>query len=151
MPTHTIRTFAAFMLLMLVWTGCATDDHFSRFQRVDEKVGGFTKHYRESLFSATANRHFSVELILPGSISKGENRFYLIIHDRDGKDVPGADILISLRAEGGVDGGTKGTVTDAGGGLYRGNVSLPDSLGKGKLFVKITKDGITDSAVIIIH
>ncbi|MEW6586000.1 MAG: hypothetical protein AB1442_10375 [Nitrospirota bacterium] len=150
MPTGIMIKLASLILLTLAWTGCATDDLLSRFHRVDKKAGGFTKHYSESLFLITAKGHFSVELLLPRGSSKGENRFYLIVHDWDDKDVPGADVSALVRSAGGIGAEAKVIVTDEGGGLYRGKASVPDNVGKWELFIKITKDGITDSAIFLI-
>jgi hypothetical protein len=151
MPTGITRKLVVLILLTLACTDCATDDSLSRFKRVDDKVGGFTKHYSESLFRVTARSYYSVELLLPGGVlSAGKNEFHLIIHDRDDKDVPGADISASVRSAGGTGAEAKVIVTDEGGGLYRGNVSLPDSAEELELFIEISQDRITDSTVFLI-
>ena len=138
------KTPDAFVTLMIVLCGCATDDIFSRFHYKNEKIGGFTKHFTESLFDTTEKRLFSVELLLwDGNLSTGENRVYLIVHNNEDKDVAGADIGVVAKNKG--TGSTvKASILDKGDGLYSTKGLTLDRPGDWEISVTVTKDGRSD-------
>jgi len=87
------------IMFFLLLTGCAGNKvPASKFSRIDKKVGNFTKHLKESLFKATDNGLFSIEVLLfEGNLKLGRNDFDIVIHDISDNDVEDADIKILAR------------------------------------------------------
>ena len=121
-------------------------DPVSEFTRAEKKVGGLTKHFKESLFSKTEKGLFSVELLIGGKkLTTGENKIDLVIHDSKGTDVEGADVRV------GVSPAVQGAATeeiagDKGGGLYRINGIRAEERST-QLVVKVRKGKAEDIAV----
>jgi hypothetical protein len=138
---------AVLVTLMIVLCGCASDDFLSRFHYKNEKIGGFTKHFTESLFDPTEKSLFSVELLLwEGNLSTGENRCYLIVHNSEDKDVAGADIDVVAKNK--ATGSTvKAAIMDKGDGLYSTKGLTLDRPGDWEVSITVTKDGRSDSTL----
>ena len=128
------------VLMMIFLVGAAptsADDHGPR------------RHYKDSLFAVTQDHLFGLEMVLPGGVLKaGGNAFDMIVHDKDDKDVVGADLVIMpwmpSMGHGVVE---KPVVTERGGGIYSvSNVNLIMA-GHWELRVQVMKDGLTDAGV----
>lgn len=141
------KTPTALVALMIVLCSCASDDIFSRFHYKNEKIGGLTKHFTESLFNTTEKRLFSVELLLwDGTISIGENKVYLIVHNNEDKDVAGADIDVIAKNKG-TSSTVKAAILDKGDGLYSTKGLTLERPGDWEISVTVTKDGQSDKAL----
>lgn len=71
---------------------------YTKFKRVDKKVGGFTKHFKESVFKATDQKLYSVEVLLfDGNLKVGVNNFDIVVHDNRDRDVGGAKLHVVAR------------------------------------------------------
>ncbi len=108
-----------------------------------------TKHYKESLFKVTEKGIFSIELVVQNKeLQTGINSFDIIIHDKAGRDVVGAEITVVpwMPAHGhGVN--EIPVITERGGGLYSaGNVMLIMA-GHWELRIMAKKDAVEDQAV----
>jgi hypothetical protein len=83
------------------------------------------KHYENSVIAEGETGAFSIEVLLPkeGPLM-GVNAFEFIVHDREGKDVPGASVSVTpWMPEHNHGVSEKPVVTDRGGGAYTvGNV-----------------------------
>jgi hypothetical protein len=113
----------------------------------DHDGKGPQKHYEGSLFKVTDKGLFSVEMVIKGKeLKTGVNTLDIIVHDKDNKDVVGAEITITpwMPSMGhGVF--EKPVVTERGGGLYSvGNIILIMS-GQWDLRVQVKKNGLTDN------
>jgi hypothetical protein len=110
--------------------------------------GSQTKHYEESLFKVTEKGLFSVEMIIKGKeLKTGVNTLDVIVHDKDDKDVVGAEVSVSpWMPDMGHGVFEKPVITERGGGLYSaGNVILIMG-GHWELRVQVKKDGLEDKA-----
>jgi hypothetical protein len=116
-------------------------------ESVDRQVP--QKHYKESFFKMTDKGLFGIEMVVKGNALKaGPNMLDIILHDKDDKDVVGADVTVTpwMPSMGhGVF--EKPVVTERGGGVYSvTNVNLIMS-GNWELRVSVKKDGQEDSAI----
>lgn len=78
------------------------------------------KHYDQSVVAEGEKGAFSVEVLLPKEgLLMGVNSFEFILHDRDGKDIPGAAVTITpWMPEHNHGVSEKPVITDRGGGAY---------------------------------
>ncbi|MDA8432773.1 MAG: FixH family protein [Nitrospiraceae bacterium] len=109
---------------------------------------GPQRHYKDSLFKVTDKGLFGVEIVVKGDRLKvGPNALDVIIHDKDDRDVAGAELTVTpwMPSMGhGVF--EKPVVTERGGGVYSvGNVDLIMG-GRWELKVLVKKDGAEDNA-----
>lgn len=110
-----------------------------------------TKHYEESVFKFTVNKLFGVEMVLEGNeLRKGLNRLDLIIHDRNDRDVEGAEITVTpWMTDMGHGVAEKPVVVEKGGGLYRlENIDIVMA-GNWELRVEVKKGGAEDGVVFV--
>ena len=83
------------------------------------------KHYDQSIVAEGEKGAFSVEVLLPKEgLLMGVNSFEFILHDKDGKDIPGAAVAITpWMPEHNHGVSEKPVITDRGGGAYTaGNI-----------------------------
>jgi hypothetical protein len=109
---------------------------------------GPQKHYKESFFKMTDKGLFGVEMVVKGNqLRAGANTLDVIIHDKDDRDVAGAEITVTpwMPSMGhGVF--EKPVVTERGGGLYSvENVNLIMA-GHWELRIVVKKDSLEDTA-----
>ncbi len=132
----------------LLFTGCAGNKvPASKFSRIDQKVGDFTKHLEESLFKATDNGLFSIEVLLfDGNLKVGRNDFDIVIHDISDKDVEEAGLeIIARMSESNIK--IKPRIGSLQPGLYSVNnleLSMP---GHWELLITVRKDHSKDKVV----
>ena len=107
-----------------------------------------TKHYENSLFKMTEKGLFSVEMVIKEKELKvGVNTLDMIVHDRDVKDVAGAEITIApWMPEMGHGVFEKPVVQERGGGLYSVDNIILIMGGHWELRMKIKK-GVTEDTV----
>lgn len=142
-----ISRITALVVLMLMVGGCASEDILSRLHIENKKIDGFTKHFAESHFRITENKHFGVELLMPDEkLTAPEDWMYLVIHDSADRDVADADLSVVARNP---ETGTtrQAGIRDEGGGLYR-VTGLRLSKGAGwEVTVKIMHQEKSDSVI----
>lgn len=138
-----MRRLSAFILLVIV-SGCAAP---GVQQHTHE--GEFTRHYENSLFQVTENGEYSLEMVVKEHEFKtGINMVDLIVHDKNDKDVIGADITVTpWMSDMGHGVFEKPLITEKGGGLYTVDDIILTMSGHWELKVNITKDGVGDFAV----
>lgn len=137
----------ALILLMVIWTGCATT-------KIAHDDGGvhapMTKHYGDTLFKVTDNGKYSVEILLPDQkVEMGVNKVDLIIHDMKDQDVAGAQITVTPwmpSMEHGVM--EKPLINEKGGGLYSVANVVFSMTGNWELRLRITEGSTTDTVAI---
>ena len=137
-----------FIMCILLLTGCAGNKvPISKFSREDRKVGNFTKHLKESLFKATDNGLFSIEVLLfDGNMKLGRNDFDIVIHDISDSDVEDADLKIIARMpEKGLE--VKPGMTYLRSGLYSVSKLELTEPGRWELHIKVKKDHSQDHVV----
>ena len=102
------------LILIVILTGCAAAG--SKPHNHDD----FTKHYENSLFEVTKKGMFGVEMVVKEhELKTGANSIDLIIHDRNDRDLVGADITVTpWMPEMGHGVFDKPLITEKGGGLY---------------------------------
>ena len=142
------RAMLSLMILGLVsWTGCATT-------QTAQDDGGMhapmTQHYEGSLFKATQNGEFSVEVLFPDKkVEMGVNNVDLIIHDKNDMDVTGARITVTpwmpSMGHGVME---KPVVNEKGGGLYNVKNVIFSMTGEWELRLEIASGSTTDSVKI---
>jgi hypothetical protein len=137
-------------LSMLVLSACAgsTRVPLSKFTRVEENVGGLTKHFSESVFKKTDRGYYSVEACLfDGTLKTGRNDFDVIVHNSRDEDVGGASLTVVARMrEGGVSSEPE-KIREGVPGLYSvDNLTLERS-GHWDLLITVSKGGQVDSVV----
>jgi len=78
------------------------------------------KHYDQSIVAEGEKGAFSIEMLLPeDGLLMGVNSFEIIIHDREGKDIPGAAITVTpWMPEHNHGVSEQPVVTERGGGAY---------------------------------
>jgi hypothetical protein len=107
---------------------------------------GATKHYENSLFKTTEKGLFSVELLTKGNEFRvGSNKADIIVHDRNDRDVTGAQLTITpwMPAMGhGVF--EKPAVMERGGGLYSVDNLHFNMGGHWQLRIQVIKDSMAD-------
>ncbi len=138
------------MLIFLLTPACVSHTTMP-FHRKDIKIGGFTKHFAESLFKVTEKRLFSIELLLrEDGLKPGRNDFEMIVHNDRDMDIEGADLRIALPVTGqGVIG--EPVIKDRGNGLYRVENLHVTRSGPVVLNIEVAKDKIKDRAVFYFH
>jgi hypothetical protein len=110
-------------------------------------AGPHTKHYEQSLFKMTEKGLFSVEIMIKEKELKvGANTIDIIVHDKNDKDVAGAEITVVPWMPGMGHGVfEKPVVTERGGGVYSvGNISLIMG-GHWELRFRVKKDALEDN------
>jgi hypothetical protein len=135
-------------MLAFLFTACAGNKvPISKFQRIDKKVGNFTKHVKESLFKVTDKGLYSAEvLLLDGNLKVGRNDFDIVIHDRNDDDVEDAYIkIIALMPKNQLE--AKPSIRSSRPGLYGiYKLNLPRA-GHWELFIQISHNKLKDSVV----
>ena len=133
-----VLIFAALLI-----AGCAATGEI--VQKHDE----FTKHYEESRFEITKNGSFSLEMVVKEhELKTGVNKVDLIVHDKNDRDVIGADITMTpWMPEMGHGVFDAPVVTEKGGGLYTFENIILIMSGHWELRINIKKNGMQDSAV----
>jgi len=109
---------------------------------------GPQRHYKESLFKVTDNGLFGVELIAKGGKFKvGANTVDIIIHDKDDKDVAGAELAVTpLMPSLGHSVFEEPAIMERGGGIYSvSNINLIKG-GHWELKIQVKKNSLEDSA-----
>ena len=138
-----MRRLSAFILLVLL-SGCSAP-----VMQTHSHKGEFTKHYGESLFQITEKGMFSVEMVMKEhDLKTGVNVVDLIIHDKNDRDVVGAEITVTpWMPDMGHGVFEKPVITEKGGGLYTVSGIILVMSGHWELRVNITKDSMVDSTV----
>lgn len=133
----------AILIFLILFTGCASAP------MEPHEHGEFTKHYEESLFKVTENGMFSIEMIIKEEgLKAGINAVELIIHDKNDRDVIGADISVTpWMPEMGHGVFEKPVITEGGGGLYTVENIILVMGGHWELKVHVKADDIVDGAV----
>jgi hypothetical protein len=141
------RTFLlmAGLMIFVFFTGSAPLN--ADAEKGHSKMG---QHYEDTLFAASEKGHFSVEAILPDEGPEmGVNKIDLIIHDKNNRDVPGAEITVipwmPSMDHGIVD---KPIVSERGGGLYAISNVVFNMTGEWELRVRIRAGKITDNVTL---
>jgi len=106
-----------------------------------------TKHYEQSLFKMTEKGLFSVEMVIKGKELKvGVNTLDMIVHDKNDKDVVGAEItVVPWMPEMGHGVFEKPVVKERGGGLYSVEDIILIMGGRWELRIKIGKGRVQDT------
>lgn len=145
------RRLARYLLLigMVLACGCVSDtSSIDRFTRVDVVMNGFTKHFKESTLRVSDSGLYSAEVLFDGDGPKvGPNNLFLIVHDKNDRDVEGAAIRVSSRYLGDEEVPVPGqpVVKEEYGGLYRIEGLSFGKAGHWSLSVIIAKAGTEDS------
>jgi cytochrome c peroxidase len=114
----------------------------------DEKVEGFTKHYAESLFVVSEKGAFGVEVLFKAEPRVGKNEADIIVHDKDDKDVTGAEVSVEpWMPMHGHGSGSIPTVNERGGGAYSSDNVAFIMPGEWELRVTVKAGGVEDRAV----
>ena len=108
-----------------------------------------TKHYEQSLAKWTDKGLYTIEMVIPEKyLRMGYNSLEIIVHDKNNRDVPGAEVTVApwMPAMGhGVM--EKPDVMERGGGLYSVTNLVLSMTGHWQLQVNIAKNGLEDNAV----
>jgi hypothetical protein len=143
-PMRTMLLIVSAVLLAIV--GCAQTKDTSM---VHEHTPEVAKHYDQSVAQWTDNKFFTIEMVIPDKeLRMGVNSLGIIVHDKNDKDIPGAEVTITpwMPAMGhGVM--EKPVVMERGGGLYSVSNVVLSMTGHWQLQVAVTKDGVQDKAV----
>lgn len=135
---HALGVLAVFLL-----AGCAGTQQ--------QAVGSaaFSRHYSDTLFQVTEKELYSVELLMDqGTLVTGENSFQVVVHNRQDKDVPGAEVTASAYKPQSPDATRQqARGMDRDGGLYTFRGLTIETPGHWKLNVTVNKSGDTDSAM----
>jgi hypothetical protein len=109
--------------------------------------GSYTKHYEQSLFKVTEKGLFSVEMVIKEKELKvGVNTLDIIVHDKNDKDVVGADItVVPWMPEMGHGVFEKPVVREMGGGLYSVENIILIMGGRWELRIKVGKGAVEDT------
>lgn len=109
---------------------------------------GPQRHYKESSFKVTDKGLFGLELVVKGDKLKvGSNSIDIIIHDKEDKDVTGAELTVTpWMASMGHGVFKKPAVMERGGGVY--SVDNIDIImgGHWELKVRVKQNGLQDEA-----
>lgn len=109
-----------------------------------------TKHYGDTLFKVTDDGEYSVEVLLPDQkVEMGVNKVDIIIHDRNDRDVAGADITVTPWMPS-MDHGVmeKPVINEKGGGLYSVTNVVFSMTGEWELRLRISVGSTTDTVAI---
>ena len=143
------RAFVYTLILgVFTLSGCATTSDMH--DDGGKPHAPMTKHYEDTLFETTEKGEFSLEVLLPDEgIEMGFNKIDIIIHDKNDRDITGADILVTPWMPS-MDHGVKEkpVVSERGGGLYAVSNLVFSMTGQWEIHVKVVKGDIVDSAVI---
>ncbi len=84
-----------FSVLLLISCASSPQQSADGHDHVHES-GKFTKHLEDSVMLAADKGLFNIEMVIPGKALKtGVNTVDIIIHDRNDRDVTGADITVT--------------------------------------------------------
>ena len=139
----------ALLVLTLAVSGCQSMELMPEAEGPDHPGYEFTQHYKHSHFAVTQGGHYSVELVFrEGTLQEGLNEMDVIIHDKDDRDVTGANVSIIPYMpvhRHGVD--ITPMVMERGGGTYSArNVDITMA-GKWDLRVRISTVMANDEAI----
>lgn len=149
--------FLAVVMMML--SGCVTprqggspQGDGSRAAAVSAAHGDdvhITKHYEGSLTTLTADKLYSLELVVPrNEVRMGVNSLELIVHHGVGGDTPGATVtVVPWMPSMGHGVMEKPVITERGGGVYTIDNVVFSMTGHWQLKVTVDKDGKADSAL----
>jgi hypothetical protein len=112
----------------------------------------FTKHFQATLFDITEHASYSTEILLDDKEYKiGKDVIGIVIHDKDDRDVAGADLAIILKnLETGDPASGTVTVTDKGNGLYIVSGLDLHREGRWELGITVKKDDVQDHVKFIL-
>jgi hypothetical protein len=116
-------------------------------ETIQSSSGPHTKHYEQSLFKMTEKGLFSVEMVIKEKELKvGVNTLDIIVHDKNDKDVVGAEItVVPWMPEMGHGVFEKPVVRERGGGLYSVENIILIMGGRWELRIKIGKGTVKDA------
>lgn len=146
-----MRNNALFIILAMVLaaSGCQSMEMVPAPEGPGHPGGDFTQHYKYSHFGTTQNAEFSVELVFKeGTLQEGLNEMDIIIHDKDNRDVTGANVSMTPwmpRMNHGSN--TVPMVMERGGGTYSArkvDITMP---GLWQLKVRVSTVSANDEAV----
>ncbi len=127
------------ILLVVVLAGCSA--------RYTPKM---VQHIRGSSFSATEHGYYTAELVMkPRHPRVGLNKAHLIIHNYEGVDIPGLQVVVTpyLPAKG-ITSPEKPRIKDAGRGLYIiENIRFPEP-GEWVLKIKLYGEELSDTVTL---
>lgn len=118
-------------------------------ETAQHKHGEFTKHYEDSMFQVSKSRMFSVELVTKEHhLKEGVNTVDIIIHDKEDRDVVGADVeVVPWMPDMGHGVPEKPDVMEKGGGLYSVENIVLMMGGHWEIRVQIKSGGVEDAVV----
>jgi hypothetical protein len=136
-----MKAVVIIVLLLLPYTAFGAET-------IQSSSGPHTKHYEQSLFKLTDKGLFSVEMVIKGKELKvGVNALDIVVHDRNDKDVTGAEItVIPWMPEMGHGVYDKPVVREKGGGLYSVDNIILIMEGRWELRVKVKNSDGVDNA-----
>ncbi len=116
-------------------------------ETIQSSTGPHTKHYEQSLFKMTEKGLFSVEMVIKDKELKvGVNTLDIIVHDKNDKDVVGAELtVVPWMPEMGHGVFEKPVVRERGGGLYSVENIILIMGGRWELKIKIGKGTVEDA------
>ena len=131
------------LMIMIIAAGCT-----ARGEQIHQQ-GDFTRHYENSLFKKTEAGAYSVEMMIKDKMfDVGVNAADIIIHDRNDKEVVGADITFTpWMPEMGHGVFTAPRITERGGGLYRVEDVTLVMGGLWEMRIEINKDDVKDIVI----
>jgi hypothetical protein len=132
--------------VLLTFVGCAQTQETPM---VHEHTPEVAKHYDQSIAKWTDNGLFTIEMVIPEKeLRMGVNSLELIVHDKQNKDIPGAEITITpwmpTMGHGVME---KPVVMERGGGLYSVSNVVFSMTGHWQLQITVAQDGVQDMAV----
>ncbi len=140
-----MKSLRSVMVLSLIFilAGCATA------VKETNKHDEHKRHYEKSFYKVTQAENYSVEMMVEDKMFKvGVNAADIIIHDRNDREVVGADITITpWMPEMGHGVFTPPNITERGGGLYRVEDVTLVMGGLWEMRIEISKDNIKDIVV----
>ena len=140
-----VKSLRAVMVLSLIFilAGCTTA------VKETTKHDEHKRHYEKSLYKVTEAENYSVEMMVEDKMFKvGVNAADVIIHDRNDREVVGAEITITpWMPEMGHGVFTPPSITERGGGLYRVEDVTLVMGGHWEMRIEISKDMIKDIVV----
>jgi hypothetical protein len=109
-----------------------------------------TQHFKDTAFGISEKGEYSVEAILPGGGPKvGVNKIDIIIHNKEDKDVAGADLIVTPwmpSMNHGVK--EKPVIRERGGGLYAISNVVFNMMGDWELRINILKGETADKVYL---
>jgi len=144
MPAPTALKFAAVLsVIAAVFIPFAV----FAFDPADAEPQHHTKHYEQSIFKMTDKGRYSVEVMVKDkSLKVGVNSFEIILHDKDDKDVVGAEVeVVPWMPEMGHGVFEKPVVKERGGGVYSVENVVLIMEGRWELRLNIRKSGTEDN------